>query len=199
MTCSQSDNRGISRTPHITTEEDGTCFSSLAGRIVRHSIAIVLTFCSLENSACVAGVVRLVYVIRLYTTEDPSWNTAFVSISSTIEICCAIIAASIPPTKVFVDRCFPNLISSTRQGTSYWQQRQLGSIELGSNRDRRRRNPTDNMTDGSRLRSESKREPSILVTQDFEMKTSPSPAGSIENYHHEPPPYRTRDLSQGYL
>jgi hypothetical protein len=80
----------------------------------------------------------------------------FVSISSTIEICCAIIAASIPPTKVFVDRLFPNLISSTRQGTSYWQQRQLGSIELGSNRDRHRRNPTGNMTDNSKLPLESK-------------------------------------------
>ncbi|KAJ5454179.1 uncharacterized protein N7458_005135 [Penicillium daleae] len=88
--------------------------------LLRTQKKIILVFLlSLGAFACIAGIVRLVYVIKLYTTEDASWNTAFVSISSTVEICCAIIAASIPPTKVFVDRLFPNLISSTRQGTSY--------------------------------------------------------------------------------
>jgi hypothetical protein len=136
-----------------------------------------------------------VYVIKLYTTEDASWNTAFVSISSTIEICCAIIAASIPPTKVFVDQLFPNLISSTRQGTSYWQQRYLGSIELGSNRGHYRGNPIENVTDSTRPRPESKGQPSIVMTRDFETDVSPSSIGSLDHYGYDPPPYKSRNLS----
>jgi hypothetical protein len=132
-----------------------------------------------------------VYVFKLYTSGDASWNTAFVSIASTIEICCAIIAASIPPTKVFVDRLFPNLISSTRQGTRYWQQRPLGSVELSSNTNPRRHNPTGNMTDSARLHTESKSQPSIVVTRNFQLDVSPSSISNLDHDDYEPPPYGT--------
>ena len=55
----------------------------------------------------------MIFIVKLYQSSDPSWDTFGVSISSGIEIAVAIIAASIPGTRPIVDKMFPRLFTST--------------------------------------------------------------------------------------
>lgn len=66
-----------------------------------------------QSRACIASIIRMIYIIKLYQSADPSWDTFGVSVSSGIEIAVAIIAASIPGTRPIVDKIFPRLFSST--------------------------------------------------------------------------------------
>ncbi|GKZ34457.1 hypothetical protein AbraIFM66950_004732 [Aspergillus brasiliensis] len=65
------------------------------------------------SSACIASIVRMVYIVKLYQSSDPSWSTFGVSVSSGIEVAVAIIAASLPSTKPVIDLLFPRLFSTT--------------------------------------------------------------------------------------
>jgi hypothetical protein len=56
----------------------------------------------------------MVYIVKLYESSDPTWDTFGVSIWSGIEVAVAIIAASIPATKPLVDTLFPALFVSSR-------------------------------------------------------------------------------------
>ncbi|RDH18482.1 hypothetical protein M747DRAFT_240792 [Aspergillus niger ATCC 13496] len=67
----------------------------------------------LPCSACIASIVRMVYIIKLYESNDPSWSTFGVSVSSGIEVAVAIIAASLPSTKPVMDLIFPRLFSTS--------------------------------------------------------------------------------------
>lgn len=55
----------------------------------------------------------MVYIVKLYQSSDPSWDTFGISISSGIEIAVAIIAASIPATKPIMNKLFPKLVPSS--------------------------------------------------------------------------------------
>lgn len=55
----------------------------------------------------------MVYIVRLYQSSDPSWDTFGISIWSGIEIAVAIIAASIPATKPIMSKLFPKLVPSS--------------------------------------------------------------------------------------
>ncbi|KAJ5788181.1 hypothetical protein N7457_003171 [Penicillium paradoxum] len=74
---------------------------------------IVAGLLSLGFFACIASVVRMVYLVKLYRSSDPSWDTFGISIWSGIEVAVAIIAASIPAIKPIVDKLFPRLFPST--------------------------------------------------------------------------------------
>ncbi|KAJ6139958.1 hypothetical protein N7471_006444, partial [Penicillium samsonianum] len=74
---------------------------------------IVAGLLSLGSFACIASIVRMVYIVRLYQSSDPSWDTFGISIWSGIEIAVAIIAASIPATKPIVNNLFPRLFPSS--------------------------------------------------------------------------------------
>lgn len=55
----------------------------------------------------------MVYIVKLYQSSDPSWDTFGISISSGIELAVAIIAASIPATKPLMNKLFPRLVPSS--------------------------------------------------------------------------------------
>lgn len=68
----------------------------------------------LNKSACIASIVRMVYIVKLYESSDPTWDTFGVSIWSGIELGVAIIAASIPAIKPLAGALFPALFASSR-------------------------------------------------------------------------------------
>ncbi|GLA30545.1 ChrR Cupin-like domain family protein [Aspergillus niger] len=74
---------------------------------------VVIGLLSLGTFACIASIVRMVYIIKLYESNDPSWSTFGVSVSSGIEVAVAIIAASLPSTKPVMDLIFPRLFSTS--------------------------------------------------------------------------------------
>ncbi|PYH35096.1 uncharacterized protein BO87DRAFT_396275 [Aspergillus neoniger CBS 115656] len=74
---------------------------------------VVIGLLSLGMFACIASIVRMVYIIKLYESTDPSWSTFSVSVSSGIEVAISIIAASLPSTKPVIDLIFPSLFSTT--------------------------------------------------------------------------------------
>ncbi|KAJ5496463.1 hypothetical protein N7463_008450 [Penicillium fimorum] len=84
----------------------------------RFVVAILL---SLGSFACIASIIRMVYIVELYRSSDPSWDTFGISIWSGIELAVAIIAASIPATKPIMNRLFPKLFpgSTVSQSTSH--------------------------------------------------------------------------------
>lgn len=55
----------------------------------------------------------MIYIVELYQSSDPSWDTFGISIWSGIELAVAIIAASIPATKPIVNKLFPRLFPSS--------------------------------------------------------------------------------------
>lgn len=59
----------------------------------------------------------MVYIVKLYQSSDPSWDTFGISISSGIEIAVAIIAASIPATNPIMNKLFPRLFPSSSGGS----------------------------------------------------------------------------------
>ncbi|KAJ5804405.1 uncharacterized protein N7518_000708 [Penicillium psychrosexuale] len=73
----------------------------------------VAALLSLGSFACIASIVRMVYIVKLYQSSDPSWDTFGISISSGIEIAVAIIAASIPATNPIMNKLFPKLFPSS--------------------------------------------------------------------------------------
>lgn len=79
-------------------------------RIKSSPLSVSLT----HQSACIASVVRMVYIVQLYRGSDPSWDTFGVSIWSGIELAVAIIAASLPAIKPLSSILFPRLLPSTR-------------------------------------------------------------------------------------
>ncbi|OQE32821.1 hypothetical protein PENFLA_c001G09897 [Penicillium flavigenum] len=78
---------------------------------------VIVGLLSLGSFACIASTVRMVYIVQLYQSSDPSWDTFGVSISSGIELAVAIIAASIPATKPIVNKLFPKLFPRTTGGS----------------------------------------------------------------------------------
>ncbi|PWY66522.1 hypothetical protein BO94DRAFT_613767 [Aspergillus sclerotioniger CBS 115572] len=74
---------------------------------------MVVGLLSLGSFACIASIVRMVYIVKLYQSTDPSWSTFGVSVSSGIEVAVSIIAASLPGTKPVIDLIFPRLFSTT--------------------------------------------------------------------------------------
>ncbi|KAI3116623.1 hypothetical protein CBS147333_247 [Penicillium roqueforti] len=77
----------------------------------------VAALLSLGSFACIASIVRIVYIVKLYQSSDPSWDTFGISISSGIEIAVAIIAASIPATNPIMNKLFPRLFPSSSGGS----------------------------------------------------------------------------------
>jgi hypothetical protein len=47
------------------------------------------------------------------------------------------------------------------------------------------------MTDSARLHTESKSQPSIVVTRNFQLDVSPSSISNLDHDDYEPPPYGT--------
>ncbi|KAJ5177582.1 uncharacterized protein N7500_000281 [Penicillium coprophilum] len=82
---------------------------------------LVAGLLSLGSFACIASIIRMVYIVELYQSSDPSWDTFGISIWSVIELAVAIIAASIPATKPIMNRLFPKLFprSVLSHSTSY--------------------------------------------------------------------------------
>ncbi|KAJ5355885.1 hypothetical protein N7517_010494 [Penicillium concentricum] len=82
---------------------------------------VVAGLLSLGSFACIASIIRMVHIVKMYQSPDPSWDTFGISIWSGIELAVAIIAASIPPTKPIMSRLFPRLFSSSvvSQSTSH--------------------------------------------------------------------------------
>ncbi|KAF8849938.1 hypothetical protein BDZ45DRAFT_697162 [Acephala macrosclerotiorum] len=79
---------------------------------------MVLTFLfSLGMFACIAGIIRMVYLITLLTSTDQPWDTYSTSIASGWETALAIITASVPGLKPAFDRLFPRLFPMTRSGS----------------------------------------------------------------------------------
>ncbi|OQD93864.1 hypothetical protein PENSOL_c029G07864 [Penicillium solitum] len=74
---------------------------------------VIAGLLSLGSFACIASIVRMVYIVKLYQSSDPSWDTFGISVWSGIEIAVAIIAASIPATKPIMNKLFPKLVSSS--------------------------------------------------------------------------------------
>ncbi|TVY41000.1 hypothetical protein LOCC1_G005288 [Lachnellula occidentalis] len=85
---------------------------------------------SLGLFACVAGIVRMAFLLTLLTSSDQPWDTYGTSISSGIEMALAIITASLPSLKPLVDRLAPKLFQSTRNRTTA----KASDYELGSGR-----------------------------------------------------------------
>ncbi|PYH44683.1 uncharacterized protein BP01DRAFT_341929 [Aspergillus saccharolyticus JOP 1030-1] len=66
---------------------------------------IVLTgVLSLGALACIASIVRMVYIVQLYTGSDRSWDNVSVAICSGVELALGIIAASIPSLKPMIHK-----------------------------------------------------------------------------------------------
>ncbi|KAJ5951878.1 uncharacterized protein N7479_010291 [Penicillium vulpinum] len=74
---------------------------------------IIASLLSLGAFACIASIMRMVYIVKLYKSPDPSWDTFGVSVCSGIEVAVAITAASIPAIKPIVNRLFPRLFPSS--------------------------------------------------------------------------------------
>ncbi|KAE8154997.1 hypothetical protein BDV25DRAFT_170321 [Aspergillus avenaceus] len=70
---------------------------------------VLIGLLSMGAFACIASIIRMVYIVKLYQSSDPSWDTFGVSVSSGIEVAIAIIASSIPSIKPIVDILFPRL------------------------------------------------------------------------------------------
>jgi len=82
------------------------------------------------HSACVAGIVRMAFLLTLLTSSDQPWDTYGTSIASGIEVALAIITASLPSLKPLADRMAPKLFPSTRNRTTH----KASDYELGSGR-----------------------------------------------------------------
>ncbi|GKZ19790.1 hypothetical protein AbraCBS73388_004778 [Aspergillus brasiliensis] len=89
------------------------------------------------SSACIASIVRMVYIIKLYESSDPSWSTFGVSVSSGIEVAVAIIAASLPSTKPVIDLIFPRLFSTTATADKSHTMSQRAYVNRASGRSHR--------------------------------------------------------------
>ncbi|KAH8689499.1 hypothetical protein BGW36DRAFT_351841 [Talaromyces proteolyticus] len=83
----------------------------------RRSKIILIGILSLGAFACVASIVRMVYIVKLYRSKDPTWDTYGVSIWSGVELAVAIIANCIPGIKPAVDVIAPRFLRSSRGGT----------------------------------------------------------------------------------
>ncbi|KAJ5929214.1 hypothetical protein N7454_007062 [Penicillium verhagenii] len=71
---------------------------------------IIIGLLSLGLFACIASIVRMAYIVKLYESSDPTWDTFGVSIWSGIELAVAIIAASIPAIKPLCGCPLPGII-----------------------------------------------------------------------------------------
>ncbi|GKZ47427.1 hypothetical protein AbraIFM66951_010793 [Aspergillus brasiliensis] len=98
---------------------------------------VVIGLLSLGTFACIASIVRMVYIIKLYESSDPSWSTFGVSVSSGIEVAVAIIAASLPSTKPVIDLIFPRLFSTTATADKSHTMSQRAYVNRASGRSHR--------------------------------------------------------------
>ncbi|KAI9733964.1 MAG: hypothetical protein M1834_002621 [Cirrosporium novae-zelandiae] len=89
----------------------------LSLKIPRRNKAVLIILLSLGAFACIASIIRMVYIVNLYTGDDASWNTYGVSIWSGIELAVGIITTSIPGIKPLFDYVFPRVFRSTRSGS----------------------------------------------------------------------------------
>ncbi|PYI06942.1 hypothetical protein BO78DRAFT_418090 [Aspergillus sclerotiicarbonarius CBS 121057] len=92
-------------------------------QVGRKKQLMVVGLLSLGAFACLASIVRMVYIVKLYQSPDPSWSTFGVSVSSGIEVAVAIIAASLPSTKPLIDLVFPKLFTTTASRSQTTTQR----------------------------------------------------------------------------
>ncbi|TVY91804.1 hypothetical protein LAWI1_G003018 [Lachnellula willkommii] len=97
--------------------------------LTRKKVVLVGMF-SLGMFACVAGIVRMAFLLTLLTSNDQPWDTYGTSIASGIEIALAIITASLPSLKPLVDRLAPKMFPSTRSRSTA----KATDYELGSGR-----------------------------------------------------------------
>ncbi|KFY50910.1 hypothetical protein V496_09074 [Pseudogymnoascus sp. VKM F-4515 (FW-2607)] len=78
---------------------------------------VITALFSLGLFACIAGIVRMAFLITLLDSNDPTWDTYGTSIASGWETALAIITTSIPGLKPGFDRIFPKIFSSTKSGS----------------------------------------------------------------------------------
>ncbi|OJJ73310.1 hypothetical protein ASPBRDRAFT_121802 [Aspergillus brasiliensis CBS 101740] len=98
---------------------------------------VVIGLLSLGTFACIASIVRMVYIVKLYQSSDPSWSTFGVSVSSGIEVAVAIIAASLPSTKPVIDLLFPRPFSTTATADKSHTMSQRAYVNRASGRSHR--------------------------------------------------------------
>ncbi|RAL07923.1 uncharacterized protein BO97DRAFT_462222 [Aspergillus homomorphus CBS 101889] len=75
---------------------------------------LVLTgLLSLGAFACIASIVRMVYIVKLYQGSDQSWHSVDVSIWSGVELALGIVAASIPSLRPILNQISPRVFASS--------------------------------------------------------------------------------------
>lgn len=124
-------------------------FLCVLRNIIIHSFPLSVSLT--HQSACIASVVRMVYIVQLYRGSDPSWDTFDVSIWSGVELAVAIITASLPAIRPLLTTLFPRLLPSTRgvsRPANYGMQNKSAShlernISLSVLKGRRRSNMVD--------------------------------------------------------
>ncbi|RDL35273.1 Uncharacterized protein BP5553_07204 [Venustampulla echinocandica] len=115
----------------------------LSLQIQRNQKIVLVGMFSLGLIACIAGIVRMAFLITLLTSTDQPWDTYGTSITSGIEMALGIITASLPSLKPLADRMFPNLFPTSKNTSGATPNRyELGStkqsrgfVSIGSRRD----------------------------------------------------------------
>ncbi|KAK7535210.1 uncharacterized protein J3D65DRAFT_444777 [Phyllosticta citribraziliensis] len=75
---------------------------------IRQKITLIFVF-SLGSSVCVASILRLSSIELVSTSRDVTYDNIDAAIWSCVELCLAIICASLPVFKTFLGRWFPRL------------------------------------------------------------------------------------------
>ncbi|RAK94984.1 uncharacterized protein BO80DRAFT_489043 [Aspergillus ibericus CBS 121593] len=114
--------------------------SSIGLQMGRTKQSIVVGLLSLGAFAYLASIARMVYIVKLYQSTDPSRSTFGVSVSSGIEVAVAIIAASLPSTKPVMDLIFPRLFSTTATRSQATSQRPYTNRASRTSRSHRQHN-----------------------------------------------------------
>ncbi|KAH8682956.1 hypothetical protein BGZ60DRAFT_467347 [Tricladium varicosporioides] len=85
--------------------------------LLRKKLVLVGMF-SLGMIACIAGIIRMAFLITLLDSNDQPWDTFGTSVASGIEMALAIITSSIPGLKPLFDRLFPKFFPNSSKARS---------------------------------------------------------------------------------
>ncbi|TVY80824.1 hypothetical protein LSUE1_G004009, partial [Lachnellula suecica] len=123
---------------------------------------VVVGMFSLGMIACVAGIVRMAFLITLLDSTDQPWDTFGTSVASGIEVALAIITSSIPGMKPLVDRVFPRLFPNSKGRTTVSN---TNDYEMGS---RKQGTHTGFVTIGSRMKEDGDGESMKAIKVDYD-------------------------------
>ncbi|KAH8590500.1 hypothetical protein B0O99DRAFT_551988 [Bisporella sp. PMI_857] len=112
--------------------------------------------------ACIAGIIRMAFLITLLTSKDPTWDTYGTSIASGWETALAIICACVPGLKPMFDRIFPRLFPTTQAKSS-----NLG-YELGTGGNPTSKGFTEIGTDNNRSKDRDGGDSTRAIKVDYE-------------------------------